>query len=195
MILASVFDIDRCKINIDEKELRRRLCVKGDCDCSEALKRLPTVMECISPRCSYVRLPALVSDTGVDFGVFKAESRDLAKNLCGCKEACIFSVTLGLGADRLLQKLSKISPAEHFICDALLSAIAENVCDIAEEEIKKEKCRPRYCIGYGDLDLCVQKDVLSVLSAGKNLGITLSDSYLMTPQKSITAIMGILEEE
>lgn len=195
MNVPIVFDIDKDKINIDEKELKRRLCVKGDYDCGEALKRLPTVLDSVSPKCSFVRLPVLVSDTGVDFGVFKAESRDLAKNLGGCKEAYIFAVTLGLGADRLLQKLSKISPAEHFICDALLSAIAENVCDIAEGKIKQEKCRPRYCIGYGDLSLSVQKDVLSVLNAQKNLGITLSDSYLMTPQKSITAIMGILEEE
>lgn len=195
MVSAGVFDIDKDKITVDEKELKRRLCVKGDFDCTEVLKKMPTVLECVSPKCSHVRLSVLVSETGVDFGVFKVESVDLAKNLRGCDEAYIFAVTLGIGADRLLSKLSKISPADHFICDALLSAMAENVCDIAEDTIKEKKCRPRYCIGYGDLDLSVQKDVLSVLFAQKNLGITLSDSYLMTPQKSITAIMGILKED
>ncbi len=195
MNLPFYFEIDKDKINIDKKELKRRLCVKEDGDCKVALEHLPTVLECVCPKCAYVKLGIEVSENCVDFGVFKAYSFDLAKNLSGCDEAYIFAVTLGVGADRLLQRLSKTSSSECFICDALLSAMAENVCDIAEEQIKNRLCRPRYCIGYGDLDLSVQKDVLSVTSAQKNLGISLSESYLMTPKKSITAIMGILKEE
>ena len=37
----------------------------------------------------------------------------------------------------------------------------------------------------------IQKDVLSVLSADKALGINLDGGLLMKPQKSITAIVGI----
>ena len=43
------------------------------------------------------------------------------------------------------------------------------------------------------LSLEIQKDILRVLSADKTLGITLNDSLFMTPVKSITAIMGVIE--
>ncbi|MCR5275107.1 MAG: Vitamin B12 dependent methionine synthase activation subunit, partial [Clostridiales bacterium] len=45
--------------------------------------------------------------------------------------------------------------------------------------------------GYGDLPIEVQKEFLPLLDAERRLGITLSDSYLMSPSKSVTAIIGI----
>ena len=124
------------------------------------------------------------------------QRRDLHKNLKGCSQAFVFAVTLGFEADRHLLMLSKTSPSRHFIVDGYYSAAAEAVCNYAEEKIKgKLCCKPRFSPGYGDLPLAVQRDVLQALDAGKLLGISLTASLLMTPQKSITAIAGIINKD
>ena len=58
---------------------------------------------------------------------------------------------------------------------------------------RKQKLKPRYSPGYGDLSLSVQKDVLNILNADKILGIKLGENLLMIPKKSITAIQGVID--
>lgn len=128
-----------------------------------------------------------------DFGEW--ESRDLYRNLKGCCEVYLFAVTLGHGVDRLLQRLSVLSVSRHFITDALASAYAEAACDYAEKVIKGNLvCRPRFSPGYGDLRVSVQPQILQELDAQRLLNITLGRTLLMSPTKSITAIMGIKNE-
>ena len=87
-------------------------------------------------------------------------------------------------------------PYAVFVYDAVGSALAESVCDEAEKMIKRNsKCRPRFSPGYGDFPLSVQRDVLSLVNAERLVGITLTDTNLMLPQKSITAVVGISKNE
>ena len=44
---------------------------------------------------------------------------------------------------------------------------------------------------YGDLPLELQKDFLQALDAGRKLGITANDSFLLLPCKSVTAVIGL----
>lgn len=130
----------------------------------------------------------------IDMGFGEFISKDLYTNLSGAKEAYIFAVTVGISVDRLLSRLYYTSPAEHFITDALASALAEAATDRTEEILKEGiNCRRRFSPGYGDLPLELQPQVLQAVNAGRLLGITLSKALLMTPKKSITAIMGIGE--
>ena len=104
----------------------------------------------------------------------------------------MFAVTLGSAVDRLLLKYSRISPASAFIADALSSAYAEAAADRAQEILDTmAKTKVRFSPGYGDLPLEIQPDILEMINAGKLLSITLTDSLLMKPQKTITAIAGI----
>lgn len=128
----------------------------------------------------------------IDLGFGEFKSRDLYINLSGAKEAYIFAVTAGITVDQLLTKLYYTSPAEHFITDALSSALAESAADRADEILRQGlNCCKRYSPGYGDLPLEIQPKVLKSVNAERLLGITLSKALLMTPKKSITAIMGI----
>ncbi len=52
--------------------------------------------------------------------------------------------------------------------------------------------RPRFSPGYGDLPLALQPDLLHFLNAQRWVGITVGKTLLMSPMKSVTAIMGIL---
>ena len=122
-----------------------------------------------------------------------------SKNLCdvlrGCKNALILAITTGIGVDRLLNRLSVTSAAKHFITDAVASAAAESFCDYMDDMLRIDVDKPhRFSPGYGDLPLEIQPDLLGVLNASKNAGITINNSLLMTPVKSITAIMGVKDE-
>ncbi len=185
--------VDAKNVIINESEIAQRLNTERGYT-NDVIKKCEDVLrENVRCRYSAVRTDILCEGDVIDFGFMKAESVDLAKNLQGCNEAFIMTMTLGVDVDRLLTKLSATSAAEHYITDALSSALAEAVCDYAENRLKGDTvCRPRFSPGYGDLSLDIQKNVLKAVSAEKLLGITLSESNLMIPQKSITAIIGII---
>ncbi len=158
--------------------------------CEERLR------DSVSCRYAALRLEVKRISEGVcDLGFGEINSRLLYNSLEGCSEAYVLAVTLGVNVDRLLLRLSAASQAEHFITDALASAMAEAACDVCDEILRDgHTCRHRISPGYGDLPLGIQPDVLSALNAQRVLNITLNKSYLMTPSKSITAIMGIINE-
>lgn len=58
-------------------------------------------------------------------------------------------------------------------------------------EIGPRYLRPRFSPGYGDFPLDCQQRLLDSLEAGKRIGIKLTDSLLMMPSKSVTAVMGV----
>lgn len=132
----------------------------------------------------------------IDFGVMKAHSQKLSENLSGCKEAYVFAATIGARFDRLIEKYKKISPTKSLIYQALGAERIETLCDAFCDDIKRKEERGltmRFSPGYGDLDLSFQKEIFRVLNPAKNIGLTLNDSLLMTPGKSVTAIFGLTE--
>ncbi len=181
---------------LNEGEVARRLHTSRGFEMDEIDACLAELKAVANVKFSAVRVP--VNYLGEDclncgFGEFK--SATLMKNLQGCKEVFIFAVTLGLGVDRLLTQLSLVSPSKHFITDALASSMAEAAAEAAEEIIKgKLDCRPRFSPGFGDLSLAVQPRILELLNAQRLLGITINKSLLMSPGKSVTAIVGIKNE-
>lgn len=158
------------------------------------------VEECIAECNGVCRLSVLhtVSDISVngdkiDFDTFSVRSSDLSKNLSGCDRAVIFAATVGIGIDRLISKYAVISPAKAVVFQAVGAERIESLCDIFNEEmrVKYESLKPRFSPGYGDLPLETQKDIFSLLSCEKKTGLTLNNNLLMSPSKSVTAIIGI----
>ena len=181
---------------INQKEILRYLGV-GVLD--DETKKL--VNECIVQFCDnavykvcYALLPVTVLDDTCDFGVFTFKSRDLAKNLNGTTKAIVFAATVGIGVDRLINKYSRISPAKAMVFDAIGSERIETLCDQFCSDIKVDfgDFKPRFSAGYGDLPIEVQKEIFSLLQCNKNIGLTLNDSYMMSPSKSVSAFVGII---
>jgi len=138
---------------------------------------------------------AFFGEKGIRFDFGEIESADLRKNLAGCSSAFIFAATSGSGVDRLILKHTKLSPADAMVTDCIASSGIEVFCDKINEEMRKGRVlRPRYSPGYGDVSLCCQSEILSFLDAYRKIGLTLTETYLMTPIKSVTAIVGIVEE-
>lgn len=193
-----IYPIDYRVIPVSELELNKnevsaRLQTARGSDISLDFKCVSELEQNIV--CKYAAVRSTVeflTENRLNCGFGEVQSSDLIKNLSGCKEIFVFAVTLGVGVDRFLNKLSLTSPANHFIADAFASAYAESAADAAEKLMKGSlKCRPRFSPGYGDLDLSCQGKVLEFVNAQRLLGVTLSRSLLMTPTKTITAIVGI----
>lgn len=189
-----VIDIENIELNKNEVALRLK--TERGFTSPEIEKCLNSLRSCSCVKYSVVKVPVLCGKNGeLDLGFGNFRSTDLTKNLRNCNEAFIFAVTIGTGADRLLKSLSLVSSADLFITDGLASALVESACDEAEKRIKGELiCNPRFSPGYGDLSLSVQPGILQLLNAERLLGIKLNESLMMTPTKTITAIMGIKNE-
>lgn len=143
-------------------------------------------------------LPVAVSVTGddCDFGAFGVRSANLARNLDGCAKAIVFAATIGVGIDRLIAKYSVLSPAKALLFDAMGTERIESLCDLFCRDVAEEyqmSAKPRFSPGYGDLDLSFQKEIFSVLNCRKHIGLSISDSMMMSPSKSVTAIVGLCE--
>lgn len=160
------------------------------------------ISECIneakdvfSYKVCYTELDVTVTETECNFGIFKVDSKHLAKNLAGCKRAILFAATVGIGIDRLIIKYGRLSPAKALIFQAIGAERIESLCDLFTADIVKEKnlC-PRFSPGYGDLSIEVQKEIFKILDTTRKIGLSLNDSMLMSPTKSVTAFIGIDEE-
>ena len=134
-----------------------------------------------------------LTDNTVDFGFSKVNSASLASNLSCCDRAVIFSATIGLGIDRLIQKYGRISPSKALCMQAIGTERIESLCDsfIKDTESEYGKTVSRFSPGYGDLDINFQKDIFSFLGCDRKIGLTLNSSMIMSPSKSVTAVAGI----
>lgn len=130
-------------------------------------------------------------------GSLRIESEDMKKYLEGCERAVIFAATLGVLPDRLIRKYARVSPARALMIDALCSALAESLCDAFCQELGQSaategrETRRRVSPGYGDIPLAMQRDIFAFLGCERRIGLSLNDDLLMTPTKSVTAIVGI----
>ncbi|WP_405728756.1 Vitamin B12 dependent methionine synthase activation subunit [Anaerotignum sp.] len=141
------------------------------------------------------RFPVKRTENSLDFGFLQTESKALRKNLEGCEEVIVFAATIGLEIDRLIRRYTSLSPAKALFFQAIGAERIESLCDAFCDELKGEglQLRPRFSPGYGDLPLELQKDVFRVLDCPRKIGLSLNESLLMSPSKSVTAIIGIGE--
>jgi len=156
---------------------------------------------CFVGRVCYCELPVHYTEAGVDLSFGETQSRSLSERLCGCERAIVFAATVGIGIDRLIAKYSHTSPAKALCLQALGTERIEALCDAFCQDVARkigdagEKLAPRFSAGYGDLSLTLQRDIFRVLDCSRRIGISLNESLLMSPTKSVTAIVGIRKDE
>ena len=135
----------------------------------------------------------------LDLGFAKTDSRDLRQHLEGCDEILLFACTAGAETDRRIARAKLLSPARGLLMHAIGAQQVEGGCDRLcarlAQQFPDRQLTDRFSPGYGDLTLEMQRDVMAALDCGRTVGITLTDSLLMTPSKSVTAIIGMKERE
>ena len=124
------------------------------------------------------------------------QSRDLGRNLEGCSQVALLAATIGPQVDALIRRHSSLDPVYASILQATGAMFIEELVDLVNSEIKKIaaaqglKTKPRYSPGYGDVPLQVQKDFFRLLPCTR-IGLTLMDTLIMAPEKSVTAFVGL----
>ncbi len=149
----------------------------------------------LSYKVCYGHFPILIKENCVDLFFMETESESLAKNLASSRSIILFGATVGIEIDRLISRYGRISPSRALIFQAIGAERIESLCAEFTKFIQKEygATVPRFSPGYGDFRLEVQKDFFRVLEPSKRIGLTLNESMLMTPTKSVTAIIGITD--
>ena len=141
--------------------------------------------------------PIAVTETGLDLGFAKTQSTVLRDHLQNCSQAVVFGATVGLELDRLIARYGSVSPARALMLQAIGAERIEALCNIFQEEIRQDAATrqlhavSRFSPGYGDLPLELQRDIFHTLNCSSRIGLSLNDSMIMTPSKSVTAIIGI----
>lgn len=154
--------------------------VKGQFHYQVCYRKMPLIWEADMPK-----LP------------FGSSSKGLAGCLKGCDEVIIFAATIGLAPDRYIARYQRISPLKALLMQAYGAERIESLCDAFCEELKVQAagsnrtCSARFSPGYGDLPLEVQREIFALLDCNRQIGVSLNESLLMMPSKSVTAILGI----
>lgn len=122
-------------------------------------------------------------------------SIDLSHNLENCNKVTLLAATIGPQVDALIRRTQITDSVKASIFQATGAMYIEKVVDYINGQIKKDaalsnmNCKPRYSPGYGDVPLTIQKDFFRLLPCTK-IGLTLMDTLIMSPEKSVTAFVG-----
>ena len=144
---------------------------------------------------------SLKDENELKIGNVEIYSRNLRTNLKDCKQVVLFAATLGAEVDRLIRKMQVVDMAKAVVMQACAATLLEEYSDELQQKIAEHMqeqgkyIRPRFSPGYGDFSIQHQKDVLAMLETSKRIGVTMTDSYMLTPTKSVTAVIGIGDAE
>ena len=130
----------------------------------------------------------------IRLGNLATPSAALRKALNGCERAVLFAATVGTPYDRLIAKYSRLSPAKALLLQAIGAERVESLCDAFVERYQTENhcaLKTRVSPGYGDIELGLQRELFAMLDCPRKIGLSLNESLLMSPSKSVTAIAGV----
>lgn len=159
----------------------------------------PALEERIRPR--YVLRVLPVSRTegtvSLDGGALPLPGRTARIMLADCAQAALLVCTLGAGFDAWMRTEQARNMPDAVMLDALGSAYVEEGCDAAERELSTRfpgmYLTDRFSPGYGDLPLTIQPAILTATDSARRLGVTATESCLLNPQKTVTAVIGIAD--
>lgn len=191
-------ELSECEIST--KEVLRYMANAGEDDNSGALiNECKDLCRSLSKAKACYRIYDIKFDPNdtnlIDLGFCRVNSKNLSKNLYGCKRIVLFAATVGIEFDRMISKYSRVLPSRSLCINAIGSERVERLCDLFCDMLcqKYGKLRRRFSVGYGDLPLSLQSDIFAALECPKHIGVTINESNFMTPIKSVTAIVGIEE--
>ena len=175
------------------------------------------VAEAATPRCAYEVYDLKVTDDScilsqngtsaisdiedndkIDLSksVLTIKSARLAAHIKGCRQAILFAATIGPGVDMLIRRYNGRSTIKPAILQAAgasaIEAFADEVTELIKDSFINNTFKMRFSPGYGDFSLEHQNDFFRLLGLEKNLGMSLNSALLMSPSKSITAVIGVI---
>lgn len=157
---------------------------------------VPELRKLITPQGVYVSYPLTIEDETLHFEGHELKSKELSRYLRKCSAIYLFAATLGPQLDRHIQKMQKLDPVKGVICQAAGAMYIEEYCNNLCQKIGKDALSGgfltmnRFSPGYADVPLETQKLFFKLLDCSHKIGLTLMDSLIMAPEKSVTAFVG-----
>lgn len=164
-------------------------------ECFEELDRIAEV------RWIYKAFTCSVEERELRVGEQIFVSESLCENLSGCEEVLFFAVTLGAEVDRRLRRYQIMNISKAAVLQACAAAYLEEACDFYQGKLEEQYRRegkflcPRYSPGYGDFKIQYQEEFLTMLDAARKIGLSRTDSQMLTPSKSVTAVIGVRKKQ
>ena len=132
-------------------------------------------------------------------GVEGAPGLFFGKKISGLMEKCDFVslllTTIGPALPKMADDLMKKEPTDGFYLEHVGGWMADYLADRVEDLIKHEAAKNGYGLtmrfspGYGDWTLDAQPKLLTLLESEK-IGVSLTDTMIMIPRKSVSAAIG-----
>lgn len=136
----------------------------------------------------------------IEIETMEIKSKNLAKNLRGCEQAILLGATLGVRVDMLMKRYSLTDMAKVVVLQACAAALLEEYLDEWQKKLGNQMeqdgfyMHPRFSPGYGDFSILHQKEILTILDAPKKIGLSMTNGSMLTPTKSVTAVIGLSRE-
>ena len=163
--------------------------IRGDLDRCEA-QMLSVARPRIVWRMFTLSEDGMIGETG-----YRPGGQDIRVFLRDCDSVIVFAATLGTEAESLIRRAAARNMADAVMLDAVGSAVIEAVCDNFCQDLAAELAprflTDRFSPGYGEMPLSDQRAIFSLLDVSRRIGVHLSESCLMIPQKSVTALIGV----
>lgn len=128
--------------------------------------------------------------------------KNINNHLSGAQKCAVMAVTVGARIELAINRYERAGKMTRaLLLDCVATALVEELADKVNSEIENEAekngfyCKTRFSPGYGDFPLETQKKIIPLLSCEKRIGVTLSDTCLMSPRKSVTAVIGLFKGE
>lgn len=194
----------RIDIDIDRRSVCRFLGYTVDVDPSARISSLldeyiEKTQHLIKPSYSYLIKDIEKVEGSRSFikGPIVFESEAIARMLERCEKIAVFILTIGSRLEETVGQLADNNLiVEAYVLDAIGSSAADSLADLVQDKTRDEARDHGLCIsrrfspGYCDWDISQQEMVFPALN-GDSSGVFLSEEFMMTPQKSISGIIGI----
>lgn len=123
---------------------------------------------------------------------------DFLRHMQGASAMIVMAATLGIELERRIARYAATDLLRAAVLDAAATTLIEEVCDrycedlLQHYEKRGQSLTSRFSCGYGDLPITLQGKILSAVGAEKKIGLCVTEDCILTPRKSVTAMMGII---
>ncbi|HET9480656.1 MAG TPA: hypothetical protein VFP98_02780 [Candidatus Polarisedimenticolia bacterium] len=123
------------------------------------------------------------------------QGQNMARLLRRCDHATLMACTIGPELEQRVDEIKDARTADAYFLDVVGGWMADYMADRIDAIVQTEILRSgygrtmRYSPGYGDWDLTVQGELLALLGA-EAIGVTCTETSILQPRKSVTAVIG-----
>jgi hypothetical protein len=204
--MTPVIFFESISIPLPRKEIYKRLgFIKGVTEISSSQKEeierfIQDALSLIHLKGSGLRMPVqeIKGARIILAGDVTFESNQLAALLRNCREIVLMGATAG---NDIMKAIEEDAAGRNVTRGIVFDATASETVDASLDWImgyfnrtllrdNRQLLKKRYSAGYGDLLLETQKTIHRLLQLDR-IGIRITDSCMLIPEKSVTAITGI----